>query len=169
MITNISHDTLEYQRKINDFYPEMIFSREDTIELRQRNVREKHRNDLYTFLYEKPLRASYHISYPYNPSIAAMGSFEKILLNTKTGLPLHGIYKIIQNKRKYSLGYYFYGRPYLPWLGEDSIQGRIDYYVDDTLQAYSLFTMEQGLFIEQILTKKENVFIYHYKCWDIGV
>ncbi len=121
LITNITHDTLVYDRMINEYYPEMIFSREDTIELRKRNVRKKQRNELYTFVYEKPLRASYNVIYPYQIDYVEIYPYEKFLLNKKTGKPLHGIYKIYQSKKKYSIGYYFYGRPCLPWLGMDSI------------------------------------------------
>lgn len=98
MITNITHDTLVYDRMINEYYPEMIFSREDTIELRKRNVRKKQRNELYTFVYEKPLRASYNVIYPYQIDYVEIYPYEKFLLNKKKEKePRTYIYQIVSD------------------------------------------------------------------------
>lgn len=158
----------ETEYMIEDFLPFMSFSK-DTIEIQKREIKKTYRTQIHTYRYCDPEKKSKCVSFPYDHSIASTGAFEKFIKNKKTDLPLHGIYKINHGLQRYSIGCYFNGSPYLPWLAYDSIQGRIDYYKRNVLQGYSLFRIEEGSLTEQKISNKKHFLIYNYKFWDVNV
>lgn len=153
---------------IEDYLSFLSFTK-DTIEIQKRHIKKMCRTQIHTYIYCDSVKKSKCVSFPYDHSIASTGAFEKVIKNKKTDIPLNGIYKINYGPQRYSIGYYFNGSPYLPWLAYDSIQGRIDYYKRDVLQCYSLFRIENSCLTEQKISNKKHFLIYNYKFWDVNV
>lgn len=86
--------------------------------------------------------------------------------NNITHEPLTGLCKIIYNEKKYTIGYFYYGHPFLPTLGLVPENYNImEYYYNNKYSYYSLSVPYMP--IEHIVKKKGNKIIIIEYNWEI--
>ena len=99
------------------------------------------------------------------------------LVNKATQEPLNGLYKIIYNRRKHSIGYFLNGRPFVPLniSYTNLIDGKIDntevvgfqeYYINNEYAYHSIFLNSMEVPLEILIKRNGEEVTMTFYNWD---